>query len=122
MNKEFVPYHIALDMKSIGFNEPCFGYYHLNNEFQFFAYIRSCNTNSEFKFYPTVPTHQQAFRWFREVHGLCGVVTPNSYEILDKNDENYLWGCIEEVILPSYEEAEISCLVKLIEIVKLNNH
>ena len=61
---------------------------------------------------------QQAFRWFRDRHGLCGVVTPNSYEILDKNDENYLWGCIEEVILPSYEESEISCLVKLIEIVK----
>jgi hypothetical protein len=27
MGKEFVPYELALKLKEIGFDEPCFGYY-----------------------------------------------------------------------------------------------
>jgi hypothetical protein len=27
MNKEFVPYQPSIDMKGLGFDEPCFGYY-----------------------------------------------------------------------------------------------
>ena len=27
MEKEFVPYELALRMKELGFDEPCFGYY-----------------------------------------------------------------------------------------------
>ena len=27
MEKEFVPYELALRMKALGFDEPCFGYY-----------------------------------------------------------------------------------------------
>ena len=115
MNKEFIPYEQAMGLKELGFNEDCFGWYNLREIRLDFIESRHVNPLPECC---VAPIYQQAFRWFREVHGLCGVVTPNSYEILDKNDENYLWGCIEEVILPSYEEAEISCLVKLIEIVK----
>jgi hypothetical protein len=54
MNKDFVPYEQALVLKELGFDEPCFGYY-IDNKFEFFADVRSCNTNSEFKFYPTAP-------------------------------------------------------------------
>ncbi len=47
MKHEFIPYEQAQELKQLGFNEPCFGYY-LDNKFQFFADVRSCNTNSEF--------------------------------------------------------------------------
>ena len=29
MNKEFIKYEQALELKYIGFNEPCFGYYNI---------------------------------------------------------------------------------------------
>ena len=119
MNKEFVPYQPSLDMKEIGFDEPCFGY-HLDNKFQFFADVRSCNTNSEFGFYPTAPTFSQAFRWFREKHDLCGIVLPFGeglfdYRIYSAKEGKHLFGSPE---FKTYEEAKLYCLIKLIEIVK----
>jgi predicted RNA-binding Zn-ribbon protein involved in translation (DUF1610 family) len=30
MEKEFIPYELALRMKQLGFDEPCFNLYHLN--------------------------------------------------------------------------------------------
>jgi hypothetical protein len=107
IENEFVPYEQALALKELGFNEPCFGYY-LDNEFQFFADVRSCNTNSEFGFYPTAPTYSQAFRFFREKYDLFISIMhyENGYSINDLRR------------FDSYEEAELACLIKLIEIVK----
>ena len=121
MTREFVPYAEALELKSIGFDEPCFGY-HLDNKFQFFADVRSCNTNSEFKFYPTAPTFSQAFRWFTE-HQEWPIESwirpyisqqPRSYGV-------FIWtrGQIIQVgVFSTYDEAELNLLRKLIEIVK----
>jgi len=123
MEKEFVPYQPSLDMKKLGFDEPCFGY-HLNNEFQFFADVRSCNTNSEFKFYPTAPTFSQAFRWFRDKHELhrhtcyfedSQVWHGDTYKLPNNGLMN---NPMELTNYISYEEAELACLIKLIEIVK----
>ena len=122
MNKEFIPYEQALALKELGFNESCFGY-HLNNEFQFFANIRSCNTNSEFGFYPTALTYSQAFRWFREKYKLEAIV---------QKADDFSWykftiyfylsdskGFVDSYHeFNTYEEAELACLIKLIEIVK----
>ena len=123
MKNEFIPYEQALALKQLGFNEPCFGYY-LDNEFQFFADVRSCNTNSEFGFYPTALTYSQAFRWLREKHGLLSIIDFNSsknngwyYSIITINVN------ISETdnkCVKTYEEAELACLKKLIEIVKSN--
>jgi hypothetical protein len=120
MQTEFIPYAEALALKELGFNEPCFGY-HLNNEFQFFADIRSCNNNSEFKFYPTAPTFSQAFRWFREKYNLKSWIQEHTadtfiYEIRPHVLTHYKEG--ETYIYDSYEKAELECLKKLIEIVK----
>ena len=58
MDKEFVPYQIALDMKSIGFDEPCFGYYlELINPIEGLLKIGLDNN------YLQAPLYQQAFRW-----------------------------------------------------------
>jgi hypothetical protein len=68
LNNLFVPSEIATKLKEIGFNEPCFGYLDNNDKFKFFADLKNCNTNSEFGFYPTVPTYEQVKLWFMENH------------------------------------------------------
>jgi hypothetical protein len=125
MEQEFIPYEQALALKKLGFDEPCFGYY-IDNKFEFFADVRSCNTNSEFGFYPTAPTYSQAFKWFREKYGLYHSIG------LDDSLENNI-NCDYQIInhsqsiseletsFKSYEEAELACLIKLIEIVKKND-
>ena len=129
-DKDFVPYQPSLDMKEIGFDEPCFGY-HLDNKFQFFADVRSCNTNSEFKFYPTAPTYSQAFRFFREEYNLRGFIgfRPNVkqfdchvYDMSLSGKEYVKQRTMEEYNkdpkVGTYEEAELECLNILIKICK----
>jgi hypothetical protein len=120
MLAEFVPYQIAVDMKSIGFNEPCFGLYHNDKT------LSPTQCKSHEQFYGQVcsaPLYQQAFRWFREKYGLYhSVGLDNSLE----NDVNCDYQIINhnqsisefETDFKSYEEAELACLKKLIEIVK----
>jgi hypothetical protein len=108
----FVPYEQALALKELGFDEPCFGY-HLDNKFQFFADVRSCNTNSEFKFYPTAPTFSQAFIWFREKYDLDVIFKPHI-----RKTKKYVCDPVNIRLEAknTYEEAELECLKKLIEI------
>ena len=59
MNKEFVKYEQALALKELGFDEPCIGYYDEGG-----------NLYTEMVEVLKAPLYQQAFRWFRENHGL----------------------------------------------------
>ena len=122
MKKEFVPYGLALELKELGFDEPCFGYYDPNKKFEYlnwetfkdFPYLAK---NSEWQDLYGAPTYSQAFRWFREEHALCIVIKP----IDDKNLElgyNLLKNGLMMGSHPTYEEAELACLQKLIVIVK----
>ena len=126
MEKEFVPYEESLALKELGFDEPCFGYY-IDNKFEFFADVRSCNTNSEFKFYPTALTYSQAFRWLREKHNFVGTILGDGfngelkgyyYSITEQGWINYYESIDDGKWYDTYEEAELACLKKLIEIVK----
>ena len=119
MKKEFLPYQEALELKELGFDEPCFSVYIDKTLIMEDDWLYSTNQDtfiesSNF----TAPLYQQAFRWFREKYELCGIPSPLGYEILDKDHPTAYWGCIKEEILESYEEAELACLKKLIEIVK----
>ena len=126
MEKEFIPYEQALALKELGFDEPCF-----------FAFD-NCSTpmrcsdlrTSEQKFngvnynsssYTSQPTFSQAFRWFREKHNLIGLVE-GGYDN-GKNIFTYvIWKGFKDIITDdyfnTYEEAELECLKKLIEITK----
>jgi hypothetical protein len=102
MEKEFVPYGLALRMKDLGFDEPCFvtmdqtGFMHLKGtEYP----IRGSMVYHEVN----VPTWQSAFRWFREKYKLSHIWIMD--ELLDTGEY-------------TYEEAERACLEKLIEIVE----
>jgi hypothetical protein len=129
MNKEFIPYEQALALKELGFDEPCFGYYYtLNGKDWKFAekseYYRLDNEiNIGGKFSLLAPTYSQAFRWFREKYGLYhSIGLDNSLE----NDVNCDYQIINhnqsisefKTDFKSYEEAELACLIKLIEIIK----
>jgi hypothetical protein len=125
MEKEFIPYEQALALKELGFDEPCFGYYDIkdNNLRLFFDNLQDASCNSDLKYddfkHCTAPTFSQAFRWFREKYGLF--TQPN--RTLDKEGVWYYFS-IETKRTDvcegsfSYEEAELACLIKLIEIVK----
>lgn len=124
MTKEFISYEQALALKELGFDEPCVGYYNTNNEFTFFTDMRSCTTNSEFGFYPTAPLFQQAFRWFREKYDLRIWIESNygvlKFEyVIATTNPNFIGKQFNDFSsYKTYEEAELACLNKLIEIVK----
>ena len=114
LEKEFVPYEIALDMKSIGFNEPCFGYYS-NGEFVH----RSHTNNYMQRFRYAVPTFRQAFKWFREKYGYyyqIGNSGDNTKFLMLRNSEmSIVWN---DKGFNTYEESELACLKKILEIVE----
>jgi len=129
MNKEFIPYEQALELKKLGFNEPCFATYEkLNDDILIQDATRPfINTNSLLSPFEdqegyieqcTSPVYQQAFRWFREHHNFDHFVQHH----INGFNETYFsmtreltWDVTSH---ETYEEAELACLKKLIEILK----
>jgi hypothetical protein len=119
MDKEFIPYEQALQLKELGFNEPCFGYWNID------PYLPKPTFNLvkpfEHEWCLPAPLYQQAFRWFREKHNLIGLVD-GGYDN-SKNIFTYvIWNDFRDDIFDdyysTYEEAELACLKKLIELIK----
>ena len=133
MEKEFIPYDLALALKGLGFDEPCLAFYThqtqlimMNQEEEKKISIWKNSYVPLGKQY-AAPLYQQAFRWFREKYGL---------RIRNYGSINYSGGLSEyfeifkygygtsnkslsiEIGALTYEEAELACLNKLIEIVK----
>jgi hypothetical protein len=130
MIKEFIPYDQALIMKDLGFDEPCFGYYNnLGNYVEDFGKTNSdCNKLGMYGKYCTAPLYQQVFRLFREEYNRIGVVHEGTITLndnisrfefyIDKLGNTGVSQFQEFVGYKTYEEAELACLNKLIEIVK----
>ena len=129
MDKEFVTYEQALNLKELGFDEPCFGYYNMVNHSGKFQFDTRIWENSDD--YIEAPTFSQAFRWFREKYVLLGFIEPaNGYEdkslfafyICDDEqnivDDSHSYSKDSSLHFKTYEEAELACLIKLIEIIK----
>jgi hypothetical protein len=128
MEKEFVPYQQAVSLKELGFDEPCFAVYEDKKWFL----VESKNSMSYELCLKTdtfpVPTFSQAFRWFRDKHNIDAWVQPF---MMEKHgtaflpDESYGYWIFKDGVLVADEvdflnpeEAELACLIKLIEIVK----
>ena len=142
MNKDLVPYQPSIDIKELGFDEPCFVYwvydgveitYSTSHNKSGWSIIGFKNSQMLKKAgLCTSPTFSQAFRWFREKHNLMFQIfylrngnyavlihrtTPEYMDLIDQVNPSS--GCVDEVVdCYSYEEAELECLLKLIEIVK----
>jgi hypothetical protein len=123
MKKEFITYEQALALKEIGFDEPCFGYYNTTwskqNELLFPQYAGELENWNEMTHLCSAPLYQQAFRWFREKYGLF--TQPN--RIIDTSGVWYYFSIATKRTDVcegsfSYEEVELECLKKLIELAK----
>ena len=123
MKKEFIPYEQALALKELGFDEPCFGLWNLNNGKYEVDIIGVCKYSKEFKYREVLaPLYQQAFRWFREKYQLHSTITSISQESwqwhITKPGESL--GKLYDEDFYTYEEAELACLEKLIEMAHPN--
>lgn len=121
MEKEFVPYELALKLKELGFREKCFGYW---NKGELMSFKQEPNSsfyaiNIKHSVRISAPLWQQAFDWFKvnknlyaDIYRTDKVFSANIEDILMGNS---LCGVIKEV---SYEEARQASLIKLIELCK----
>jgi hypothetical protein len=122
MKIEFVPYELALRMRNIGFNEPCFVWADIYTKENVYMYPTNENNMNQYDETVSIPLFQQAFRWFREKYDWTikvNQVSKNncSYTLSNfPNDKKYYGELCQ-----TYEEAEIACLEKLIEIVELKS-
>jgi len=142
IENEFTPYELALELKQLQFNEPCIAHYTVvpEDNINWFTiseqavtgnssiFGSSKNYNTEwFEIEGTIsaPTYAQAFRWFREKHNLrCqinyigGLINKTTWwdisVIGHYNTDPKEW----EMKYQPYEEAELECLKKLIELLK----
>jgi hypothetical protein len=116
MEKEFVPYELAVKLKTLGFDEPCLGRYY-NEEFEFDP---SAWNSLDVEHITSAPLFQQAFRWFREK----GYLISFSSHDTSIHDFYIKWQPSKSILSDTYdtcEEAETACLQKLIEIVEQTN-
>ena len=131
MTQEFVPYELAVKLKALGFDEPCFLAFDNCSTPMRCSDLRTneqkyngVNYNSST--YTSQPTFSQAFRWFRDkkLSDMCIC----RYQSRDDGGIYYYYHIthdfgVEEIKhfkegFISYEEAELACLDKLIEMVK----
>lgn len=145
MGKLFVPYKESLELKELGFYEPCFmKIWWLNGidfdtKKSFKPYITINDKEIRFKYHLPkkhpwsgirsldlqIPTFQQAFRWFRNKYKLPSHIA--TYWQHDWNNYSYQYYFVQNKVewngiehYKTYEEAELACLRKLIDIVKEN--
>jgi len=114
MNHLFCPYQEAIELKQLGFEEDCFGWYFKDKSF----YTGLITINSGFLL---APLYSQVFNWFREKHKIHSKI----------NHQNgfYYWEIDDYGVYPVkkykaktevnlFKETELRLLQKLIEIVK----
>jgi hypothetical protein len=99
-------------LKELGFDESCLKSYGIDG-------LLNQNDHS---LYLSAPLYQQAFRWFREkydLHENVGIKhfieKTYCYSIVSTSIPHYIH---DKSHFASYEEAELECLNKLIEIIK----
>lgn len=123
IDKEFVPYEQALALKELGFDEPCFGKYDIYGVFDHKLFYH--NHDADTILNCSAPTFSQCFRWFREKHDLVHHINRDGgwwlcsiLDLYDEKEQGAIETHIDNCYPDTYEEAELACLIKLIQIVK----
>jgi len=145
MKKEFVPYEQASALKELGFNEPCIAYWQggenkeptmmCNQGTIYVSQYSYFNNTIEGKIRGILvssPLYQQALRWFREKYRLQGhiecdggtefpchriIITDKNVTEISDNTNLEIYSSDEYGAYHTYEEAELECLKKLIQLV-----
>ena len=126
MKNLFIPYDLALAMKELGFDESCFTLFDQNKDLCMHLIKGKGIKNSQKRIgdsnWIAAPLYQQAFKWFREKY---------NFEGIPQRADDYYWykfdiyryedNCKKYVMdyqqYSTYEEAELECMKKLIEII-----
>jgi hypothetical protein len=118
MSKEFVPYTEALALKGLGFDEEYLKYMDYDYDEDGVPMLKV-----------GIPLYQQAFRWFREKYNLFILMQVGQhngehqtfyFNVFEYGVNLYKSKHRSETGVYTYEEAELACLRKLIEIVNQN--
>jgi hypothetical protein len=82
MKKEFIAYEQALELKELGFDEPCFGRYDGRDENKGKIWYEMPNLGKGWIPVEDVlaPLYQQAFRWLHEQLGMKGLMPSTDLE------------------------------------------
>jgi hypothetical protein len=122
MEKEFVPYPLALRMKELGYDEPCFGWFGV--DVGLIVDIGCKNSTHVLQYVVSAPTWRSAFNWFTRKYGIEGfihkAIEGTYYFVIKKigNNEDNMYEFTKSAPkqFDTHEEAELACLEKLIEI------
>jgi len=122
IEKDFVPYPEAFELKQLGFQERCFGHY-WENLFYFETTFNHPSTMPNSPESCLTPTYSQAFRWFRDKHNINAQIAFCEYSVSSENSWKFTFDNPTNVLIwngkfNTYEEAELECLKVLIEMVK----
>lgn len=116
--KDIVSFNQALELCSIGYDEPTFCMYEIENR-----QLCLCHIDEDGLYMPDkdfhAPTKSQVFRWFREKYEWTTSIRHN--ESPDMSGKQYYFeyryrNSYERYL--TYEEAENACIDKLIELAK----
>lgn len=142
MNNEFIPREQAMEMKALGFDEPCLTSYGIDYELMSIwkvedeftpsiklkdepigSYVQN-SVHFHLSNWCAAPLWQQAFRWFGDKHDMLSKVLfrriPNTIYVYiiscEKNQNIGLYAHTE--VYQTYEEAQLACLKELIQTLK----
>ncbi len=107
MKEHFANYPQALALKELGFNEPCLMYYD-----------HSLKLVESGVYECLAPLKQQVFKWFRDNYKIQSLVQEYLLNTYMYTIDDGISSDISIVGFETYEEAESSCIDKLISIIK----
>lgn len=136
LKEDFTPPEQAAELKELLFDEPCFGYYVGlgDNKEEPYKLVMIHSSKGQFEGADNAfhaPTFSQAFRWFKKKYKIISVIgfyndgeewEDTEYNVTISEFEHF--ATHDTFVKEGYvtpEEAELACLVKLIEIVKNKN-
>lgn len=115
MDNQFLSQELSLELKNLGFADPCMAYY-ITKKLKYDIYPFGYNQKNNSVIH--APNYYQAFEWFRLSHNLCSwIYTSDNIKfwytilyngrIIKANEKHN-----------SYPEAQLACINKLIDLVK----
>lgn len=121
MKNQFAGYKEAKELSELGFSEECFGGYLKKDKIIWIGYVSSQGGEQFNRYYHILaPTFSQAFSFFREKYDLYYTIEGSKKEGFQYFVYTYEYEIKSEELFKTYEETELACLVKLIEIIKEN--
>lgn len=135
MEEFFLNRELSIELKNLGFSEPCFAFYEGEVLNKLMVDKKIQEENNEDNYFVLAPTTSQVLSFFRKNYGLYTHIVPEFYTTKINFNWQILWYIPKEFWTkfvvsdgtglygdngeyPTYEEAEIACIKKMIEISK----